>query len=108
VRRVRVSTVYHAGELCSAVPSIKPLKKSIFICGVKSTYFIILNICSNKVLITQRDLFVFVNCTLKCRIAMAKTAFNKKRGPFTGTLDLELRKKLVSDMLHLEHGFIWC
>ena len=26
---------------------------------------------------------------------MAKTAFNKKRAPFTCTLDLELRKKLV-------------
>ena len=28
-------------------------------------------------------------------IAMAKAAFNKKRALFTGTLDLELRKKLV-------------
>jgi hypothetical protein len=26
---------------------------------------------------------------------MAKAAFNKKRAPFTSTLDLELRKKLV-------------
>ena len=26
---------------------------------------------------------------------MAKTAFNKKRAPFTITLDLKLRKKLV-------------
>jgi len=36
-------------------------------------------------------------CTyeLKCRIAMAKAAFNKKRALFTCTLDLELRKKLV-------------
>ena len=31
----------------------------------------------------------------KCRIAMAKAAFNKKRTLFTSTLDLELRKKLV-------------
>jgi len=31
----------------------------------------------------------------KCRIAMAKVAFNKKRTLFTSTLDLELRKKLV-------------
>jgi hypothetical protein len=31
----------------------------------------------------------------KCRIAMAKAAFNKKRALFTSTLDLELRKKLV-------------
>jgi hypothetical protein len=33
-------------------------------------------------------------CEIKCRIAMAKAAF-KKRTLFTGTLDLELRKKLV-------------
>jgi hypothetical protein len=34
-------------------------------------------------------------CEIKCRIAMAKAAFNKNRILFTGTLDLELRKKLV-------------
>jgi hypothetical protein len=36
-------------------------------------------------------------CEIKCRIAMAKAAFNKKRTlpVFTGTLDLELKKKLV-------------
>jgi len=34
-------------------------------------------------------------CKIKCRIAMAKAAFNKKRALFTSTLDLELRKKLV-------------
>jgi hypothetical protein len=34
-------------------------------------------------------------CETKCRIAMAKAAFNKKRALFTSTLDLELRKKLV-------------
>jgi hypothetical protein len=34
-------------------------------------------------------------CKMKCRIAMAKAAFNKKRTLFTNTLDLELRKKLV-------------
>ena len=34
-------------------------------------------------------------CEIKCRIAMAKAAFNKKTAPFTSTLDLELRKKLV-------------
>jgi hypothetical protein len=34
-------------------------------------------------------------CGIKCRIAMAKAAFNKKRTLFTSTLDLELRKKLV-------------
>jgi hypothetical protein len=34
-------------------------------------------------------------CKIKCIIAMAKAAFNKKRTLFTSTLDLELRKKLV-------------
>ena len=34
-------------------------------------------------------------CEIKCKIAMAKAAFNKKKALFTGTLDLELRKKLV-------------
>jgi len=34
-------------------------------------------------------------CEIKCRIAIAKAAFNKKRNLFTSTLDLELRKKLV-------------
>jgi hypothetical protein len=34
-------------------------------------------------------------CESKCKIAMAKAAFNKKRTLFTSTLDLEMRKKLV-------------
>jgi hypothetical protein len=34
-------------------------------------------------------------CEIKCRIAMAKAAFNKKMILFTSTLELELRKKLV-------------
>jgi hypothetical protein len=34
-------------------------------------------------------------CEIKCRIATAKAAFNKKRALFTSTLGLELRKKLV-------------
>jgi len=34
-------------------------------------------------------------CEIKCRNAMVKAAFNKKRALFTNTLDLELRKKLV-------------
>jgi len=34
-------------------------------------------------------------CETKCRIAVAKAAFNKKRALFTSTLDLKLRKKLV-------------
>jgi hypothetical protein len=33
-------------------------------------------------------------CEIKCSIAMAKVAFNKKMASFTSTLDLELRKKL--------------
>jgi len=35
-------------------------------------------------------------CEIKCNIAMAKAAFNKKSTHFTSTLDLELRKKLVN------------
>ena len=34
-------------------------------------------------------------CEIKSRIAMAKTAFNKKKTLFTSKLDLNLRKKLV-------------
>ena len=34
-------------------------------------------------------------CEMKSRIAMANTAFNKKRALLTSTLDLKLRKKLV-------------
>ena len=34
-------------------------------------------------------------CEIKCRIAMTKAAFTKKRALFTSTLDLKLRKKLV-------------
>jgi hypothetical protein len=41
-------------------------------------------------------------CEIKCRTAVAKTAFNKKTALFTSTLDLELRKKL------LKRTFIWC
>jgi hypothetical protein len=68
-------------------------------------------------------------CTgeIKCRIAMAKTAFNKKMTLFTNTLDLELRKKLVNcyfwsialygaetwtlrtmDQKHTESFEMWC
>jgi hypothetical protein len=36
-----------------------------------------------------------LTCEIKCRIAMAKAAFNKKRALFTSKMDLELRKKLV-------------
>ena len=67
------------------------------------------------------------NCEIKCRIPMAKAAFNKNKGLFTSTLDLELRKKLVKcyiwsialygaeswtlrtvDQKHLESFKIWC
>ena len=34
-------------------------------------------------------------CEIKCRIAMAKAAFDRKKALFTSMLDLELRKKLV-------------
>jgi hypothetical protein len=66
-------------------------------------------------------------CEIKCRIAMAKTAFNKKRTLFTSTLDLELRQKLVKcyvwsialygvetwtlravEQKHLENFEMWC
>jgi len=66
-------------------------------------------------------------CKIKCRIAMAKAAFNKKRTLLTSTLDLELRKKLVKcyvwsialygaetwmlwavDQKHLESFEMWC
>jgi len=64
-------------------------------------------------------------CEIKCRIAMAKAAFNKKRTLFTSTLDVELRKKLVNvwnialygaetwtlravDQKHLESFEMWC
>jgi len=66
-------------------------------------------------------------CEIKCRIAMAKAAFNKKRALFTSTLDVELRKKLVKcyiwsialygaetwtlravDQKHLESFEMWC
>ena len=64
---------------------------------------------------------------IKCRIAMAKAAFNKKRTLFTSTLDLELRKKLVKcyvwiialygaktwtlravDQKHMKSFEVWC
>jgi hypothetical protein len=66
-------------------------------------------------------------CEIKCRIAMAKAAFNKKRALFTSTLDLKLRKRLVKcyvwnialygagfwmlravDQKHLESFEMWC
>jgi len=46
-------------------------------------------------------------CEIKCRTAIAKTAFNREKALITSTLDLELRKKLVK-LLHLDHSFVWC
>ena len=67
------------------------------------------------------------SCEIKCRTAMAKAAFNKKRALFTSTLDMELRKTLVKcytwsialygaetwtlravDQKHLESFEMWC
>jgi hypothetical protein len=66
-------------------------------------------------------------CEIKCRIAMAKAEFNKKKNVFTSKLDLNLRKKLVKcyiwsmalygaetwtlravDHKHLESFEMWC
>ena len=66
-------------------------------------------------------------CEIKCRIAMAKAAFNKKKNLFTCTLDLELRMKPVKcyiwsialygaetwtlrvvEQKHLESFEMWC
>jgi len=66
-------------------------------------------------------------CEIKCGIAMAKAAFNKRRTLSTSTLNLELRKKLVKcyvwnialygaetwmlralDQKHLESFEMWC
>jgi len=41
------------------------------------------------------------SCEIRCWIVMAKAAFNNKRTLLTGTLDLELRKKLLN-------CYIWC
>ena len=40
-------------------------------------------------------LLIICTCEIKCRTAMVKAAFHKKRALFTNTLDLEPRKKLV-------------
>ena len=46
-------------------------------------------------------------CEIKSAIAMAKSAFNKKKTLFTSKLDLKFEEE-TSKMLHLEHGFLWC
>ena len=69
----------------------------------------------------------YIHSEIKCRIAMATAAFNKKRTLFTSTLDLELTKKLMKcyvwstalygvetwtlravDQKHLESFEMWC
>jgi len=99
-------------------------------------------IISSKIMIDQKQLenveyFKYLGsiltndgrctCEIKCRIAMAKDAFNKKRTLFTSTLYLELRKKLVKcyvwsidfygvetwtlravDQKHLGSSEMWC
>jgi len=44
---------------------------------------------------------------IKCRIAMVKAAFNKKRVLFSSTIGLGIEEE-VSEMVHLKQGFIWC
>jgi hypothetical protein len=44
---------------------------------------------------------------IKSRIAMAKSAFNKKENLFTSKLVLNLRKKLVNCYI-LGIAFLWC
>jgi hypothetical protein len=70
---------------------------------------------------------VEIKAEIKCMIAMAKAAFNKKRTLFTSTLNLELSRKLVKcyvwsialyggetwtlralDQKHLESFEMWC
>ena len=46
-------------------------------------------------------------CEIKSRIAMAKAAFSKKKTLFTSKLDLKFEEE-TNEMLHLEHGFLWC
>ena len=43
-----------------------------------------------RILTNQRT----CTCEIKCRIAMAKAAFNKKEPLFTSTFDFKMRKKL--------------
>jgi hypothetical protein len=44
---------------------------------------------------------------IKARIDMAKAGFNKKRALFTSKLDLRAKEE-TSEVLHLEHSFVWC
>jgi hypothetical protein len=42
------------------------------------------------------------NCEIKCRIAMAKAAFNKKRHILLGI------EEETCEVLRLKQSFIWC
>jgi hypothetical protein len=44
---------------------------------------------------------------MKSRLAMVEAAFNKKNTLFTRKLDLTLKEER-SEMLCLEHRFVWC
>jgi len=46
-------------------------------------------------------------CEIKCRTAMAKAAFNKKRALFYRHIGLGIEEE-ACEVLHLEHSFIWC
>jgi hypothetical protein len=46
-----------------------------------------------------------MNMEIKCRIAMAKAAFNKKTLHQQAGLKL---KEETSKVLHLDHNFVWC
>jgi hypothetical protein len=59
------------------------------------------NVESFKYLVSVLTNYGGSTCQIKCRIALAKAAFSKKRTLFTSTLDLKLRKKLVK-------CYIWC
>jgi len=46
-------------------------------------------------------------CEINCRVAMAKAALNKKRALFYWHTGLGIEDE-TSEVLHLEHSFIWC
>ena len=46
-------------------------------------------------------------CEIKCRIAMAKTAFNKMRALFCWHGGLAIGEE-DSEVLQLERSFVWC
>jgi hypothetical protein len=44
---------------------------------------------------------------IKFRVAVAKTTFNKEKALYTSKLGLKFREE-TNQVLHLEHGFVWC